>query len=195
MGLTGMVQQRQDSVEQLEQEVGELDQRAQQLIEGALPTAIAAPPRALSRLPVSGPGLTVTLSDAASEFVPDEGTNVNDMVVHQQDVDAVINALWRGGAEAIAVQGVRLAADTPVRCVGSVILVGSRSYAPPYRIEAIGDVRAMADSLDADERVSLYRADAARYQMGWDVQTQQALSLPAATEIRTPKLATPISAP
>ena len=49
---------------------------------------------------VEGPGITVTLDDSPlwKTMVNDsESTsNINDYVIHQQDIEAVVNALWRG---------------------------------------------------------------------------------------------------
>src|SRR5262249_43677951 len=49
-----------------------------------------------------GNGVTVRLNDAPKR--PDgglaQGVRPDDVVVHQQDVQAVVNALWAGGAEA-----------------------------------------------------------------------------------------------
>ncbi|WRS30935.1 DUF881 domain-containing protein [Actinomycetaceae bacterium MB13-C1-2] len=191
--LADIVREQQSRVFALEEQTDALTEQAQSLTQTSLPETSDASLLPISRLTVTGPGVEVSLSDAAKEFIPDEGASVNDLVVHQQDVDAVVNALWRGGAEAIAVQGVRLAADTPVRCVGNVILVGSRSYAPPYVISAIGDPSLLADSLDQDERVSDYRFYAAKYQMGWSVTPQESMVLPPATEIGLQGLASPLT--
>lgn len=191
--LAGIVREQQAHVLALEEQTDALTEQAQSLTQISLPESSETERLPISRLEVTGPGVEVTLSDAAREFIPDEGASVNDLVVHQQDVDAVVNALWRGGAEAIAVQGVRLAADTPVRCVGNVILVGPRSYAPPYVISAIGDPALLNDSLDKDERVADYRYYAAKYQMGWSVTSLESMVLPPATEIGLQGLASPLT--
>ena len=62
----------------------------------------------------------MTLSDAPTDSIPDN-VNPNDLVIHQQDIDDVMNAMWEGGAEAMTVQGVRIAPRTVVRCIGNVI--------------------------------------------------------------------------
>ena len=46
---------------------------------------------------VAGPAVTVTLSDAPASVAAD-GIDPDLLVVHQQDIQAVVNALWRGGA-------------------------------------------------------------------------------------------------
>lgn len=182
MNLMTLVEDREQQVEEAAQQVASLRERSDELLATSRPMAAAAAESISPRAAMTGPGLVVTLDDSPSDFQLDPAVNVNDAVVHQQDIDAVMNALWRGGAEAMTVQDVRITSSTPVRCIGNVILVGTRSFAPPYRVAAIGDVEAMVASLDSDPSVSLYREDAARYQLGWDVQTYSEISLPAAEQ-------------
>jgi uncharacterized protein YlxW (UPF0749 family) len=49
-------------------------------------------------VPVEGPAVTVSLDDAPRrEGRPALSDDPDDLVVHQQDVQAVVNALWSGG--------------------------------------------------------------------------------------------------
>ena len=67
--------------------------------------------------PVHGPGLVVSLDDAPlkpGRPLP-RGAGPNDVVVHQQDVQAVVNALWAGGAEAMTIMGERVISTSAVR--------------------------------------------------------------------------------
>lgn len=139
--------------------------------------------------PVRGPGLAVTLSDAPGSATSE---NPDDLVVHQQDLQAVVNALWAGGAEAIAIQGHRVVATTAVRCVGNVLLLGGRTYSPPYRVEAIGVVEDLRASLASDAAIDLYLRYVEAYGLGWDVQTSEDLLLPAYRGARTLNHAIPI---
>ena len=77
-----------------------------------------------------GPGIRVTLTDAPKSVNP-EGVDPNLLVVHQQDIQAFVNALWVGGAEAISLQGQRLISTTGIKCVGNtVVLDGSPTLRP-----------------------------------------------------------------
>ena len=70
--------------------------------------------------PVHGPGLIVTLNDAqrdANGRFPRDASP-DDLVVHQQDIQAVLNAMWSAGAEAIQMQDQRIIATSVARCVG-----------------------------------------------------------------------------
>ena len=62
------------------------------------------------------------------------GFTADDIVVHQQDVQAVVNALWASGAEAMMIQDQRVISTSAVRCVGNTLILQGRVYAPPYRI-------------------------------------------------------------
>lgn len=181
--LAGLVAQQQNAVVELEESVDGLRRQQDDLVAFQIPAAQEQSAILALRGELVGPGLTVMLDDAPADFQLDDSVSVNDAVVHQQDVDAVMNALWLGGAEAMSVQGIRITASTPVRCVGNVILVGVRSFAPPYRITAIGNVAGMTAALDGDESVRLYREDATRYQMGWDVAVADRVTVPAANEL------------
>ena len=161
--LAGLVAQQQNAVVELEESVDGLRRQQDDLVAFQIPAAQEQSAILALRGELVGPGLTVMLDDAPADFQ--------------------MNALWLGGAEAMSVQGVRITASTPVRCVGNVILVGVRSFAPPYRIMAIGNVAGMTASLDGDESVRLYREDAARYQMGWDVTVADRVTVPAANEL------------
>ncbi len=191
MNLAGLVKDQQRMVTEIQDEVEALQVDQDVLLNALLPDSEETTYQSWLRSEIVGPGLTVSLDDAPVDFQLDDNTNVNVAVVHQQDVDAVMNALWRGGAEALSVQGIRITATTPVRCVGNVILVGSKSFAPPYRITAIGDTEGMTAALDNDPSVSLYREDAARYQLGWSVQTSDNLTIPATVEFTPLKFVTP----
>lgn len=132
-------------------------------------------------LPVSGSGMRVELSDAPAGQVVDPQFTVDDLVVHQQDLQAVINALWAGGAEAMTLQGQRVTALTAFRCVGNVLLLHGQVYSPPYVVEAIGDPLQLSAALDASETIGTYKQYVAAVGLGWKAETKTELELPAAT--------------
>ena len=131
--------------------------------------------------PVQGPSLSVSLDDAPrlADGSRPAGATPNDLVVHQQDVQSVINALWMGGAEAMTVQGVRVISTSAVRCVGNVLLLHDAVYPPPYVITAVGDVDRMRVSLEADIQVDLFRQASAAWGLGYLVDAQDSTRLPA----------------
>lgn len=176
--------ERNSEVEQLRAEV--------QLLQESLDVVVVPPTAgetlALGLEAVHGPGLRVTLDDAppgAVSEIPD------DLVVHQQDLQGVVNALWVGGADAISIQGQRVVSTTAVRCVGNVLLLHGRTYSPPYVIEAIGDVDALTAAIDADPAVQLYRDYVDAFGLGWSLEEVADLTLPAYSGARTLNYAVP----
>lgn len=119
--------------------------------------------------PMRGPGLVVTLNDAQRDaegrFPRD--ASPDDLVVHQQDIDAVLNALWSAGAEGIQMQDQRIIGTSAPRCVGNTLLLNGRTYSPPYVITAIGDAPAMQAALAAAPLVTLYRQYVVRFGLGY----------------------------
>ncbi len=129
---------------------------------------------------VSGPTVQVSLDDAKN--VPDtlpEGITVNDYVVHQQDVQAVVNALWRGGAEAMMLMDQRVISTSAVRCVGNTLILQGRVYSPPYVITAIGNQDDLRSALKNSPTVGIYQQWVQEVGLGYDVQTKDEQTLPA----------------
>jgi uncharacterized protein YlxW (UPF0749 family) len=181
-GVRGMVSAKDREVRRLTEEQGQLTEQVDQLMTSFGQGANTTDPSlalAAGQGPVRGPGVTVILNDAPSDGpgAKEVGAALSQLLVHQQDIDAVLNALRAGGAEALAVQGQRIVSNTQVRCVGNVILVAGQVYSPPYRIEAIGPADQLAESLSAEPVLDMYRARAARLGLGWDVIPQQDLTV------------------
>ena len=128
--------------------------------------------------PSRGPGVRVTLTDAPrSVDVP--GLDPNVLVVHQQDIQAFVNALWSGGAEAVSLQGQRLISTTGIKCVGNTVVLDGVPYSPPYVIEAIGDPARLNTALDASPEVVIYRDYVQQYQLGLETETLSDIAMKA----------------
>ncbi|PJM74450.1 DUF881 domain-containing protein [Bifidobacterium simiarum] len=139
-----------------------------------------------TKLPaVEGPGVTVILNDSPlwEQKVGDSGStaDINDYVVHQQDIEAVVNALWAGGAESMMIENQRVLSDTAVRCVGNVLLLHGKQYAPPYHISAIGPTERMITALDDSPTIQIYQQYVASIGLGWQVERKDRLKFPEAT--------------
>jgi uncharacterized protein YlxW (UPF0749 family) len=128
--------------------------------------------------PVRGPGLVVVLDDAPSSAAT-AGVDQNELLVHQSDLQAVVNALWAGGADAVAVAGQRLVPTSAVRCVGPTLLLNGAVFSPPYRVDAIGPAGAMQRALSASPGVRLFQQAAEYYGLGYTVGAENELHLPA----------------
>ena len=125
-----------------------------------------------------GPGVRVSLTDAPrSVDVP--GLDPNVLVVHQQDIQAFVNALWAGGAEAISLQGQRLISTTGIKCVGNTVVLDGVPYSPPYVIDAIGEPARLNSALDLSPEVVIYRDYVERYQLGLETRTLSNIDMKA----------------
>jgi len=134
--------------------------------------------------PARGPGLAITLTDAqrdANGRFPRDASP-DDLVVHQQDIQAVLNALWSAGAEAVQMQDQRLIATSAPRCVGNTLLLNGRTYSPPYTVLAIGDVAAMQAALAAAPLLTLYKQYVVRFGLGYTEQVRNDLEIVGYTE-------------
>jgi uncharacterized protein YlxW (UPF0749 family) len=140
--------------------------------------ALAGP---VGLVPVRGSALEVTLDDAprpADGSLPPNARNVDDVVVHQQDVQAVVNALWAGGADAMTIMGQRIIVTGAVKCVGNTLLLYGRVYSPPFRIVAIGDPSRLRRALDRSNGVQEYRLAVAYFGLRYDVKEDREVTLP-----------------
>lgn len=124
-----------------------------------------------------GPGITVTLDDAATAASGSDGTTGT---VLSRDVFIVTNALWEAGAEAIAINGQRLTARSPIRFAGSAILVNYRPLVPPYRIVAIGDPDTLLARFGAGLGAAYVKSLTNNYGIRSDISTQGDVTLPGA---------------
>jgi uncharacterized protein YlxW (UPF0749 family) len=97
---------------------------------------------------VRGPGVVVTLHDSPKLDPAETRADViENYMVHDADIRAIVSELFASGAEAICVNDQRLVANSSVRCVGPVVLVNSVQMVPPYVIKAIGKQDTMAGAL------------------------------------------------
>ncbi|MEV1289773.1 DUF881 domain-containing protein [Micromonospora sp. NPDC049679] len=128
-----------------------------------------------------GPGLTVELNDAPrlnDSSRPGNPSN-DDLVVHQGDVQAVVNAMWAGGAEAMSIMNVRVLSTSAVRCVGNTLLLDGRVYSPPFKITAIGDPAALQRALAGDAGVREFKDAVLHYQLGYRETVESKATVPA----------------
>lgn len=192
IALSGLIEQRNDAIAQQQQELTGLQRQVQQLTreaagrDGAVAAAQSAGDAgALSAglVPLRGPGVEIVLDDAPTR--PDgtlpPGAGPDDLVIHQSDVQAVVNALWAAGADGVAVMNRRLIATSAVRCVGNVLLLQGRTYSPPFVITAIADGAAVRARLAGSAQVQVLRQAADELGLTFTVDDRSAISLPAYT--------------
>jgi uncharacterized protein YlxW (UPF0749 family) len=128
---------------------------------------------------VVGPGLEITLDDAPRNSPLTVDARAEDIVVHQQDVQAVVNALWAGGAEAMQLMDQRVISTSAVRCVGNTLILQGKVYSPPYRITAIGPVDSMRAAIDASPSIEVYLEYVDAFGLGWQLRQYPSVTIPA----------------
>lgn len=191
-----LVQQQRDRVDAKQQRLAELTREVSRLGESVDDQQTRKTQRQARRLrapagftEISGAGLKVTMSDTPKELAHDLlGQDImvgdrelvgDDLVVHQQDIQAVVNALWQGGARGITLMGHRIITTTGIKCVGNTVIIKDIPYAPPYEIEAVGDPVELQAALDANPRVSAWIDAVYAFGLVWGVESDSDLTLPA----------------
>ncbi len=188
--LSDLLRQARTDVAAAEESRTRLRTAAEQAPQRAASSDVAvadAPPAVTSLQPaagltaLTGPGLTVTLTDAArtanGQYASDAAPD--DLVVHQQDLQSVLNAMWAGGAEAVMVQDQRIVATSAPRCIGNTLLLHGRTYSPPYVVSAIGNADTLQGALAAERGVAIYRQYVSRFGLGYRVQESTSITVPA----------------
>jgi uncharacterized protein YlxW (UPF0749 family) len=188
--LGGVVQEERNRSDDLHARLAELNREVDQLSHQVDDTSVTKVQREVDQLrepagfaPVAGPGLTVVLTDAPKSEIDkaggESGVSVDELVVHQQDIQAVVNALWAGGAEAMTIQGQRVISTTGIKCVGNTVVLHGVPYSPPYRIAAIGDAAQLQASLNASDYIDAYLSVVESHGLGYQVIPSDRLELPA----------------
>ncbi|MFG3404039.1 DUF881 domain-containing protein [Streptomyces sp. NPDC048142] len=130
---------------------------------------------------ITGDSVSVTLDDAPPDATANPGypePQPNDLVIHQQDLQAVVNALWQGGARGIQVMDQRLISTSAVRCVGNTLILQGRVYSPPYKVTAVGDPGKLKKAIDGSTAIQNYLLYVKAYGLGWKVDENEAVTLP-----------------
>ncbi len=190
-----MVEQRVEQANKLRSEVSKLNSQINTLNKlagtGSSDSSNSEDAGSSTVLPaVQGPGVTVTLDDSPlwKTMVNSSGSasNINDYVIHQQDIEAVVNALWAGGAEAMMIQDQRVLFNSAVICVGNVLMLQGKQYSPPYTISAIGPTEDMIDALADSQAVQVYQEYVSAFGLGWNVETKDTLKFPESPLVMQP---------
>lgn len=95
----------------------------------------------LGNTDIKGSGIIITLSDGTTEapIFDDDG-----LIVHAENVLAVINELKNAGANAISINGQRIVNTTAIQCDGNVITINGVKRSSPIQISAIGKVELLS---------------------------------------------------
>ncbi|MFD2092530.1 DUF881 domain-containing protein [Blastococcus deserti] len=188
--LSELIDQRNAVIADQADQLGELQRQVERLTAQAATrnsdvaaAAGAAEAGAMSAalVPLTGPGVVITLDDAPAR--PDGSLPVNarpdDLVIHQSDVQAVVNAVWAAAADGVAIMDQRLIATSAVRCVGNTLLLQGRTYSPPFVVAAIADASAVRAQLAASPQVAVFQQAVDAFGLTFTVRERPSVSLPA----------------
>ena len=188
--LSGLIDQRDRVIAGQEDQLGDLQRQVERLTEqaasregdvAAAQTAGQAGELSAALMPLTGPGVVITLDDAPTR--PDGSLPVNarpdDLVIHQSDVQAVVNAVWAAAADGVAIMDERLIATSAVRCVGNTLLLQGRTYSPPFVVAAIADASAVQAQLDASPQVAVFQQAVDAFGLAFTVRERPVVELPA----------------
>jgi Ca2+-transporting ATPase len=117
----------------------------------------------------------------AEDVINSTNQNLNLLIVHQQDIQAVVNAMWKGGASAVTIQGQRVVSTTGIKCEGNSVQLQGVPYPQPYEITAVGNQSAILEAINTDDYLEIYRADAENPDIlvGWDLEVEDNVTAPA----------------
>jgi uncharacterized protein YlxW (UPF0749 family) len=186
--LASLVSNEADEYAELKRRVTDLNSDVESLTSSVNDREVNRYQRKIERLmdpaglvPRSGPGITVTLSDAPEDVINSTSLDLNYLVVHQQDIQAVVNAMWKAGARAVTVQGQRVVSTTGIKCEGNAVQLQGVPYSQPYVISAVGDQAALLGAIETDDYLEVYREQAhdPEISVGWELETESAITAPA----------------
>ena len=185
----------QDRVKQLTKQVRELTDQVDDADVRQYQHQVVALEDPAGLKPRKGPGVIVTLSDAPQELIDATTGDRRPLVVHQQDIQAVVNAMWQGGATAVVLQGQRVVTTTGIKCEGNSVVIQGVPYPQPYVIEGVGDVGDLTSAIADDSYLQLYReqADDPAIDVGWDLDIKDEITAPAYDGLLDLSYATPVS--
>jgi len=107
---------------------------------------------------VKGQGIVIKLDDAPYK----KNYPVDLLVIHQSDVEKILNELKVAGAQAISINDERLLSTSETICAGPTILINDNKYPVPYVIKAIGNSENLYKKINESERIMLMRRDGIR---------------------------------
>ncbi|MGY1601971.1 DUF881 domain-containing protein [Geodermatophilus sp. SYSU D00815] len=188
--LSELIVQRGQEIRSQQAQLAELQEQAEGLTDqvaardgdvAAARDAADAGALSAALVPLTGPGLEIVLDDApprADGTLP-VNARPDDLVIHQSDVQAVVNAVWAAGADGVAIMDLRLIATSAVRCVGNVLLLQGRTYSPPFVITAVADADAVRAQLAASPQVAVLQQAVQAFGLTFTVRERAEVSLPA----------------
>ena len=137
----------------------------------------------------TGDGVQIVLDDARATTA--QSGSVDKSICHSTDLTDIINAAWRGGAQAIAVNGERVVGTTSVYCVGSTIMVNGTLMSPAFTVTVIGPQNELLSAYDDPNELKDIKQRRDVYGLGFRVTRASGLRVPAYAGALNVRVATP----
>lgn len=143
---------------------------------------------------VTGPGIEVVLKDPPAPTATPSAQRGGTVSINQtniltdRDVRSVVNELWADGAEAIAVNDIRLTPTSAIRFAGQAVLVDFQPVTSPYTIRAIGNADALSTSFASSDVAGRYQTLVSADGIGFTFTEHTKMTLPAGSA-DTPRFA------
>ncbi|HHY82706.1 MAG TPA: DUF881 domain-containing protein [Clostridiales bacterium] len=145
-----IIKQKENRLKEYEENIAELNTQYQQIQMEIQEARLVA-----GLLPVEGPGVEIVLNDRKRDsFLSNNPHIISYFIVHDSDMLHVVNELRSAGAEAIAINGTRIMANSRISCGGPTINVGKyQRFAPPFIIQAIGNPDRLMASFQQEDSI------------------------------------------
>lgn len=98
---------------------------------------------------IEGPGVRIVIADNEDKEIV--GESIQDDIIHDSEIQVILNDLKRAGAEAISINGQRVLSKSEVKCGGPIIRINGKSSINPFVITAIGDPKSLYASINAPQ--------------------------------------------
>ncbi len=112
---------------------------------------------------VTGKGIIVTMKDSNNQGVGNIVYEDGYGIVHDTNLQTILNELRAAGAEALSINDERILATSEIRCVGPTVSVNNTKLAAPFEVKAIGNPDTLENALrmpgGAIEQISFYGVD------------------------------------
>lgn len=98
---------------------------------------------------IRGPGIRFIIADNEEKQIV--GNSIQDDIIHDSEIQILLNEFKNAGAEAISINGERVIYKSEVKCGGPIIRINGKSSANPFVIDIIGEPKTLYSSVTAKE--------------------------------------------
>jgi uncharacterized protein YlxW (UPF0749 family) len=127
-------------------------------------------------IPLKGPGIVIELADSPKSPTPKDDPYY--FIVHDADLDTLVNELWASGAEAVSINEQRIVTTTSIRCVGPTVLINAVRLASPYKVKVVGPSKDLEGALRTPGGFMDYMTPAVQHGVSVRIVRHEELDIP-----------------